>query len=93
MEVPIFWNDKVKAKNIEDFLNRYYRPERFHGRGEEYAQAVIKSAKEHFAEFGYDIITHHSSVTGQTVSFFGNPPVMPTEEQCPRREYISESKQ
>jgi len=36
----------VEADSVEDYLDRYYKPERYTGRGEEYAAALLKSYKE-----------------------------------------------
>lgn len=41
------------------------------GRGEEYAAHLLASHEEHLAEEGYDFITHHDSITGRVVSFYG----------------------
>ena len=67
----LFADNAVPAKSIEDFLNRYYKPERFRGRGEEYAACLIASHQRDFDREGYDIISHHDSVTGQVVAYFG----------------------
>jgi len=47
-----FENDRVKAADVADFLARYYRPDRYHGRGEEYAAALLASHQRHFDEYG-----------------------------------------
>lgn len=70
----IFRDYEVKAESIADFLNRYYRPERYTGRGEEYAATLLQSHQEDFKRDGYDIISHHDSVTGRTVAYFGTLP-------------------
>lgn len=61
----------VTAASVADFLDRYYRPDRYTGRGEEYAAVVLASHEKDFARDGYTIISHHDSVTGQVVAFFG----------------------
>lgn len=63
---------RVEAKSISDFLARYYKPERYNGRGEDYASCLLASHEEHLAEEGYDFITHHDSITGRVVSFYGD---------------------
>jgi len=63
---------KVPAKSLEDFLNRYYKHERFRGRGDEYARKLIKSHQSDFEQDGYDIISHHDSVTGRIVAYYGS---------------------
>jgi len=69
-----FENDRVDALSVADFLARYYRLDRYHGRGEEYAAAVLASHEKHFEERGFDIISRHESVTGRVVAYFGPPP-------------------
>ena len=64
---------KVPAKSIEDFLNRYYKHDRFRGQGDKYARELIKSHQSDFEEDGYDIISHHDSVTGRIVAYYGPP--------------------
>jgi hypothetical protein len=57
--------------NVKEFLARYYRTDRYTGRGEEYAAAVLDTHERHFATYGYDIISRHESVTGLPVAFYG----------------------
>jgi hypothetical protein len=54
---------------IQEFLSKYYRPDRYTGRGEEYAKTVLASHEKHFKELGFDLISRHESVTGQAVWF------------------------
>lgn len=61
---------KVEAANLEDFLKKYTKHDRHEARGKEYVEARIKSHKEDLERYGYTIITHHDSVTGQTVSYY-----------------------
>ena len=70
-EKPLFADKAVEADSVEDFLNRYYKPQRFRERGEEYAQILIASHQRDFDRDGYDIISHHDSVTGRVVAWFG----------------------
>lgn len=65
-----FENDRVQAVDVADFLARFYRPDRYHERGEEYAAALLASHQKHFDEYGYDIISRHESVTGKVVAYF-----------------------
>ncbi len=67
----MFENNKVKADSVKDFLEKYYRPERYHGRGEDYATAILVNHERNFRERGYDIISRHESITGQVVAYFG----------------------
>ena len=63
---------RVEADSVADFLARYYKPERYTGRGEDYAACLLASHKRHLAEEGYDFIIHHDSITGRIVSFYGS---------------------
>lgn len=67
----IFKNCTVTAESVEAFLDRYYKPERFRGRGEEYAAALLASHEADFEKYGYDIISRHDSMTGQLVVYVG----------------------
>lgn len=61
---------EVEANSVEDFLQRYTKRDRHEARGKEYVQARIQSHTEDLKKFGYTIITHHDSVTGDTVAYF-----------------------
>jgi len=69
--MEMFEDKAVAADSIEDFLDRYYKPQRFRERGEEYAAVLIASHQADFDRHGYDIISHHDSVTGRVVAWFG----------------------
>jgi len=56
---------------VAEFLDRYYKPDRYTGRGEEYAAAVLESHVHGFEIYGVDWISRHDSMTGQVVSFYG----------------------
>ena len=62
---------KVEADNVEDFLNKYTKNNAHQSRGMEYVKARIDSHKEDLDRYGYTFITHHDSVTGETVSYYG----------------------
>jgi len=62
---------EVKAESIEDFLNRYTKPSRNEQRSSDYQEARIKSHTEDLEKYGYTFITHHDSVTGECVSYYG----------------------
>lgn len=67
-----FLKYKVSDVNtIEEFCNRYYKPDRFKNRGQQYMECVIKSDYEDMEKYGYCIITHHDSITGDVVAFYG----------------------
>jgi hypothetical protein len=67
----LFADCAVEAASVADFLDRYYKPERYRGRGPEYAATLLASHEADFARGGFDLISHHDSVTGLTVAFFG----------------------
>lgn len=62
---------KVEADSVEDFLNKYTKSNRHQSRGIEYVKARIDSHKKDLNRYGYTFITHHDSVTGETVSYYG----------------------
>ncbi len=68
----MFEADKVPATSVADFLDRYYKPDRYHGRGADYAATLLASYEADFARDGYVIISHHDNVTGKIVAFFGS---------------------
>jgi len=61
----------VPADSVDDFLNRYYKRDRYTGRGPEYAACLLKSYTEEFEEYGFCFISHHDSNTGEVVAFYG----------------------
>lgn len=65
--------NEVQADSVKDFLERYYKPDRYRGRGEEYAASLLASHEARYQAYGYDLISRHDSVTGQAV-YFGNRP-------------------
>ena len=65
-------NRVTDVKTVAEFLDRYYRPDKYTGRGEEYAAAILKSHEEDFNKSGVDCISKHDSSTGSVVSFYGN---------------------
>jgi hypothetical protein len=56
---------------VEEFLARYYKRDRYTGRGNEYAAILLESHTRDFETNGFDIISHHDSNTGEVVSFYG----------------------
>lgn len=63
---------EVKAENITDFLKKYSKPSRHEQRGLEYVAVRIQSHTEDLNKYGYTFITHHDSITGECVSYYGN---------------------
>lgn len=55
---------------IEDFLTRYYKPERYTGRGEGYAASLLACYQQEFEAHGWEFISRHDSVTGRPVALF-----------------------
>ncbi len=67
----LFKSSEVEADSVEDFLNRYYKPTRYTGRGKAYAKGLLKSHQQAFEKYGYDIISRHDSMRGEVVAYFG----------------------
>lgn len=55
----------MASTQIEEFLDRYYKPTRYRGRGKEYAQALLASHTTDYQTDGYDVISKFDSVTGK----------------------------
>lgn len=55
---------QVHAESVGDYLNRYYKPDRYRGRGEKYEKELLKSYKEELKEKGYVITSHYDNVLG-----------------------------
>lgn len=68
----LFADCAVTAESVANFLDHYYKPDRYRGRGPEYAATLLASHEADFARDGFDLISHHDSVTGKTVAFFGS---------------------
>lgn len=63
---------EVQANSISEFLKKYTRRERHEGRGQEYVDCRIQSHTEDLNKYRYTIISHHDSVTGDVVAYYGN---------------------
>jgi len=61
---------KVQAASVADFLDRYYKTNRYYWRGVEYAALLLKRYEKEFADQGYVFISRHDSKTGEIVSYF-----------------------
>lgn len=66
-----FMAHQVSAASVEDFRQRYTKPECYGQRGKEYVDAVLQSAHEDLEKYGYTIISRHDSVTGDVVAYYG----------------------
>lgn len=60
---------QVPAASVEDFRQRYTKPERYARRGPEYVAAVLEAARADLKRFGFTIIDRHDSITGEAVAF------------------------
>lgn len=58
------------VQTVQEFADRYYRPERYTGRGADYAALCVKSLVEMVQKHGYCWLSHHESRTGNVVAFF-----------------------
>ena len=58
------------VSSVEEFLKRYYKKDRYDGRGLEYAQLILVNCKKEFEEIGMTYISRFESVTGEVVSFY-----------------------
>ena len=62
---------KVEADSVEDFLKKYYKPERYTGRGKEYAQYLLQKYNKELEEQGYCFISPHDCVMGRAAVYLG----------------------
>ena len=60
------------VKSVSEFLDRYYKPDRYTSRGPKYAAVLLESHEKDFKDLGVDWISHHDSITGRDVSFYGD---------------------
>lgn len=61
---------KVEADSVEDFLDTYYKHNRYKGRGEKYAKVLLNSYKEELKKYGYCLISHHDSNLGIATTYY-----------------------
>lgn len=61
----------IACVDVEDFLSTYYRPNRYKGRGKEYAAGLLASAQARFEQYGHTLISRHDSTLGQAVWYYG----------------------
>jgi len=59
----------VQATSIQDYLDKYYKRDRYTGRGEEYAKVLLTSYQEEYAARGYICTSHHDNVTGEMIAW------------------------
>lgn len=72
-------------KNYDElyaFLKARYKPSRFEGRNDrdypDYSHIVARHRMEDLERQGYDIISHHESVSGEMVIFDGELQILDT---------------
>lgn len=68
---------RVEAPSLEAFLDAYYKHDRYKGRdgevwGKDYSAHILASAREHLSNYGFVVIGHYESRTGDTVAW---PPI------------------
>jgi hypothetical protein len=73
----------VEAASIEDFVQRYKRSAAFAQRDKEYQKASIQSHYEDIQKYGYTLISHHDSNTGEVVTWY--PPLVPASPKRTRK--------
>lgn len=60
----------VQADNVEDFLNRYSKPEFFQEKDEQIKKRMIQIENACMNKFGFCMISQFDSITGKTVAFY-----------------------
>lgn len=61
---------QVSAASVEEFRQRYTKPDRYARRGPEYVAVILQSAHEALEKYGYTIISRHDSITGEVVAYY-----------------------
>lgn len=61
---------QVSAASVEEFRQRYTKPDRYARRSPEYVAVVLQSAHEALEKYGYTIISRHDSITGEVVAYY-----------------------
>jgi hypothetical protein len=59
----------VRVNSTADFLAHYYKPDRYRGRGQQYADSLLNSYEQEVKENGYTFISHHDSANGRLVAY------------------------
>lgn len=54
---------KVEADSVEDFLKKYYKPER-------YTESLLQKYKKELEEQGYCFISAHDCVMGRAAAYY-----------------------
>lgn len=69
--IPEYFENNIvtDCKSVEEFANKYRKPERFTGRGAEYVKAIMESHYEDLEKYGYTSISRHDNITGKAIYF------------------------
>ena len=59
----------VKAKSVKDYLDQYYKKDRYTGRGLKYATNLLKSYENDFAKNGYICTSRFDNVIGEIIAW------------------------
>lgn len=59
--------------DLKSFMEKYYKHDRYQGRGEEYTYNLFMSHRDYLLNHGFDFISRHDSITGRVVSFYPKP--------------------
>ena len=68
------------VQDVGEFLAKYYRTDRYHGWGEDYAKVLLESHQKDFVDYGYDLISHHDSNNGRCMIFGKCPETWDVEQ-------------
>lgn len=60
------------CKTHDEFMNKYYKHDRYKGKGEEVVKHILEHHRSDFLKDGLDWISKHDSTIGQIVSFYTN---------------------
>ena len=58
----------VYADSLQDFIDKYHKPGKINDFNRE---ADFKGHKDDILKYGFTIIPHHDSITGELVSYYG----------------------
>lgn len=61
---------QVPASSVKDFLDRYYKPDRYTGRGDSYAASLLQTYEQSVTLYGFAFISRHDSITGEIVAYY-----------------------
>ena len=69
--IPDYLKDCIVTDvyTVEQFLDRYYKEDRYKGRGKDYEKQLLQSYRNELKEQGYCCISHHNNTTGKFICF------------------------